>query len=311
MEFGTVMVSYGDEGKLAKALASLENQNKKPKYIQVIDNNSASAKFLSKWTKEAKDIKHLLYEPKNPYGPGSGFAHGLRLALEDKTDKPDFIVFFDENCLVGPDYLKKTEENYLSRKENNKDIIAFVPAVYSDDELDLGRHFRIEKSLFGVHEEKIGLNHYKSKDFPVGETFFQGMALLREKALLLPLPERDFYLKYIDLEYSLRLSENGYVVCLTDLELNLSESQEDEDSVSYATYYLIRNRLITYKRHFGKHAFSVLRFHYYCKYLSPWGKLKYHLDKKHHLKKQEMIRQAIYDAEDDKVGLNKAYIEEK
>lgn len=304
MDFGVIIVSYGNESKLKESISSFESQTKQPLYIQIVDNNSSSSSFLKKWLNESGKYVKYVFEPKHEYGPGAGFSHGLRLALENKEKQADYFVFADENSKVNQDFLEKIESNDVAMKEKGIDVVAFVPSVYLKDDLYLPSHRIVEKSFFKVKESNVNKKIYLRKDFPIAETIFQGLAIKREAALKCGIPNRDFYYGYIDYEYSLRLSELGFIICLTGNELNL-DADMPSDRVSNLTYYIIRNRLLTIKKHFSKSAFKSAKVGVYFKYLSLFGKAKYHLFR--NKKDVGMIKQAVYDAEDDKEEMNKSY----
>lgn len=149
----------------------------------------------------------------------------------------------------------------------------------------------IRRFPFFLKEERIPEQEYRSAFFDLDIYSYVGCMISRTALKRAGLPCKDYFISYDDSEHSLRIKKEGRIVCIPgaivihDTEdgtgaktANSTEiansaktgnnvSERPKETLSWKKYYTIRNKLLTYKKHFPGCYFWILCLYYGCRYL--------------------------------------------
>lgn len=261
MDIGVVLVTYNRADKLKKALESYEKQRFKPKYIYVVNNNStdSTADYLKTWESADSDIEHKVFSLEKNIGGSGGFHYGLSLAQDTDIDwvwLSDDDAYPDECCL---EYMK----NYiLSDKE--KDVSAICSLVWSDGDIDTWHRRRFNKKFGIIREERIDKREYED-NFELDLLSYVGVLIKKESLLSAGLTREEFFIAYDDSEHSIRLRKEGKIICIPKAVVVHDAEPESPAAVSWKKYYVIRNKIYSYRKHFGYIQSHILAWYYRLK----------------------------------------------
>lgn len=291
---GIIIVTYNRLEKLKNTLEAYKNQLYKPKYILVIDNNSTDNTniFLDKWKKE--DNINIVYKSPENLGGSGGFCKGMELAMSLDADwiwVADDDAYPKEDCLLNiHNFIKNniSEDEYRLAK-----VSAVSGTVYCDNEIDTWHRRRFKRKYGIIKEELIDTSEYNSV-FTLDLISYVGTAINKNAILNIGYPNKDFFIAYDDSEHSIRLSKLGKIFCLPDAHIIHDAPVEKFGIISWKKYYSMRNKLFSYKKHFGKFQYNVLKVYYLIKNLPN----KYLRD---------MTIKAVKDSNTNRLGLDDIY----
>lgn len=287
---GIVIVTYNRIEKLKKALASYYKQKEFIKFILVVDNYSTDGtrEFLENWEKKSHDFQVKAILLHENLGGSGGFYYGIKRAMNMKAN---WIWVSDDDAYIQDECFKHLFD-YL-QKVKNKNIVALCTSVITDKGIDTWHRRLNRRILFINWEQRIPLNCYKNDYFNLTYFSYVGTMINYDALCKGGLPNKDFFISYDDSEHSLRISKLGDIICVPTARI-FHDTVNSQNSLSWKTYYSIRNKLYSYNKHFGKCQMIILAIYYYFKSIKD-------------LKKRKMTLRAISDALRNRLGCHDIY----
>lgn len=291
---GVVIVTYNRLEKLKLTLLAYKNSLYRPEYILVIDNNSTDGtkEFLSKW--EQQESINKVHRLSDNLGGSGGFYTGLKIAKELSADwiwLADDDAYPKEDCLLNINTFIK--ENIDEKGYRSAELCAVSATVYCEGEIDIWHRRRFTKKYGIIKEELIDKEEYNC-EFNLDLISYVGTAINKVAIDKVGYPNKDFFIAYDDTEHSIRLSKLGKIFCLPQAQIVHDIPPEKLGIISWKKYYSMRNKLYSYKKHFGVLQYNILCLYYLIKNFPD----KY---------LRAMTFKAIKDARREKLGLDTIY----
>ena len=268
MELGVVIVTFNRLEKLKKALKAYETQTRRPERILVVDNCSTDGTdaYLQKWLNDKEQgnknpVRKTILRLHQNIGGSGGFYCGLRRAVELGME---WIFLADDDAYPQPDCLEKLLR--CAEAEEHADAAAFCSSVLVKENIDTWHRRRLFKRYGIVREERIPEEEYRKESFPLELFSYVGVLLSRDAILKAGYPEKAFFISYDDSEHSLRIAKQGRILCIPAARVEHDTEDNFEDVISWKRYYNIRNKLYSYRRHFGLVQAGMWAAHYLWKY---------------------------------------------
>ena len=195
-----VVVVFGPDDRFRKLLLSLVEQANK---VWVIDNqpNYAFDKYL-KGQKPCHRNNITLIENKKNVGLAAAQNQGIKLALEDGVD---WVLLLDQDSILDKDFVKNMLK--AGHKYKNKKNIGFLTPRHEFDDGSPSVP-TYSKGLF------LRPKRYHMDLDEIDDTILFGMAsgsfIPRHTLEEVGLMREEFWIDYIDYEFSFRVRERGY-----------------------------------------------------------------------------------------------------
>ncbi|ANK62553.1 hypothetical protein AYR56_09910 [Loigolactobacillus backii] len=262
MNFVSIVVTHNRKELLVEAVNSLINQTVKPGKIIIIDNNSTDG------TQDHLSDENILQNPlvkyyfvKDNLGGAGGFYFGMKKAIE--TEKFDWITLSDDDAIYSNDYFEHISDAIKSAPN----IKAFCGSIYLEDGRIQYTHRRRIASTKRIKEVTIPVKEY-SHNFYVDVFTFVGCVISRELISKIGLPDKDYFIWYDDVEYSLRIREYTKILNVSKAKIVhktkvISNDFAAQYKPDWREYYGVRNRLLTIKRHTSSQLFIFFYIPYY------------------------------------------------
>lgn len=296
MNITAVIVTFNRIDMLKKSLDLYNTQSVKMNRIIIVNNNSSDGtkEYLNQWKEVQEDYSKIVINLEENIGGSGGFYIGFQEALKHKAD---WIWVSDDDAFVK----KNTFENFQNfiNSLNNDELgkIAVISGkVINYGEIDLNHRRRIKKKFISVVETCVSKDEYTNKYFQCDLISYVGIFINYYILSKAEMPEKEYFIFYDDSEHSLSLKKYGKIICVPDIEVEHNVKSEDTDTISWKTYYGIRNKLLTYKKHFGY--LSFLRLIMVC--------IK-NIVKEKSKEKNKLYKEAVKDAFKNKKGIHKIY----
>lgn len=258
-----IVVTYNRKELLAECLNALLEQSQPLDEIVLIDNASTDG------TKEFLQKKGYLNKSKITYtrltentGGAGGFNEGMKIGYEKGYD---WLWLMDDDSIPHPDAF----ENLLKNKTLQDDqIYALTSAVlYPDGDVCTINGFFNFKNFFW---QPANTQYYSEKEyFEVDTATFVGFLVRRHTIERIGFPIKEFFIRYDDTEYCLRIRKNGGKIIVVPgsrivhrIEKPAPQKIFFGEFFSWKEYYDLRNKLYTYRKY--KHP----RFLFYIKVLA-------------------------------------------
>lgn len=289
---GVVIVTYNRLEKLKTALQSYEAQKYKPQYILVIDNHSTDGTddYLENWEQESYETEHRVLRLVENIGGSGGFYEGLRVA---ETMRADWIWVADDDAYPEKECFQILVNHVKCYGDNG--VSALCSAVYTEDQIDTWHRRRFGKRYGAILvENRISVLEYEKEFFELDLFSYVGTLIKKEAIIAAGLPKKDFFISYDDSEHSIRIRKQGKILCLPDAKVIHDTVDAHENLITWKKYYVLRNKVYSYKLHFGKVQSSLQVLYYYIK-------------NRKDAVLSEMTKKALYDAERGILGMNEIY----
>lgn len=304
MTVDVVIVTYNRLEKLKKALASYENQTMSFRNLIVVNNHSTDGtdEYLEAWKNSQTVFSKYIINTDENLGGSGGYFLGQKKAMELGAD---WVFLADDDAYAKPNMME-CFCNYVE-SHNTRMLSAICGTVYhSDGTIDLNHRSRfIRKGCRFVYRIPSKTEDYEKNDFEVDflsyvGSFINGQALLKVG----PVDAR-FFIFWDDSEHSLRLKRFGSIICVPEIGIVHDDGKNGKDIINsnnnstatWKDYYLIRNEVFMYRKHFPLAAIHQLR-----------KELKYHFIIKNSKTTFERIRWAAFkDAWLGRMGKHKVY----
>lgn len=245
-----VVVTYNRKELLAECLNALLNQTQPLDEIILVDNASTdgTTEFLQKkgYLNNSKVTYKRLLE--NTGGAG-GFHEGMKMGYEKGYD---WLWLMDDDSIPHLDAFG----NLIKYKPSqNNSIYALTSAVlYPDGEICTVNGFFDFKNFFW---QPAKIQDYLEKEyFEVDTATFVGFLIRRQTIENLGYPIKEFFIRYDDTEYCLRIRKNGGKIIVVPksqivhrIEKPSSQKISFGEFFSWKEYYDLRNKLHTYREY--------------------------------------------------------------
>lgn len=305
--YASIIVTFNRKQLLAEAVRSVLNQTLSPQFVVIVDNASTdgTSEFLkASGILDSPKVK-LLKLSENLGGSG-GFYYGLEYVMQNLN--VNWVSLSDDDAVYHLDYFERIN----SYSKQSQKVQAFAGRVeFEDHEIQLGHRKFISKngrfSGFDVPEKT-----YKEENFEVDFASFVGLVLSTNLIDKIGLPNKDYFIWFDDLEYSIRIRKFTQIIVLSNAIITHKTSkilhgQKKDYHINWKQYYGNRNRILMIKEH-SQHKFVSL-------VLVVLGQLKNFARSLGHLNSMDERKKAfhqtissIFDGLMNKKGKNKRYL---
>ena len=245
-----VIVTYNRLGKLKKALASYDNQQRMPNHIIVVNNNSqdGTMEFLAEWESQSKEgACHSVINLTENRGGAGGFRCGMQFALEQGAE---WIWIADDDAYPYDDAF-----NILCQYIENHDmshVACICGAVHTAGHIDIDHRRRIKGPLIKL-AQKVPIDEYSRKEILIHETSYVGSCYKAEALRLAGLPKEELFIYFDDTEHSHRVSAHGEIVLVPSIKIchdtGVALAYDPKALSSWREYYLLRNHVFALKNY--------------------------------------------------------------
>ncbi len=287
-----VLVTYNRLDKLKKALEAYDKLTKQPRKMIIVDNGSTDGtrKYLNIWQQNTSFFEKQVITLNRNTGGSGGFYEGIRQGC--LTDCK-WLWVADDDAYPSSDAFEKVEK-YLEG-----DYAAICTQIQSQDGIDTWHRRRIRKGLLFIKEERIDEKEY-SEVFELDLFSYVGTLLSVKAVKKAGLPEKEFFINYDDTEHSIRMVKEGKIICVPAAVVYHDSPGVTSDVLSWKKYYAVRNKLYTYKKHFGWKYGFLLRCYYLTKAILM-------TIKRHSIQEYLIVRKAIKDGNKGILGVDEKY----
>jgi GT2 family glycosyltransferase len=262
LKIGAVVVTYNRNKLLIECLNALLNQTVRPNKILIIDN--ASTDGTRGELNAAGFLRNPLFEyillPDNLGGAG-GFHEGV---------KRGYDLGFDWLWLMDDDAMPK--ENALeilidSLNDLPEDIVG-LSCLKVDH---IGAIEKIHRGWFNKGSNTptpLADDEYKKPDCFIGYSSFVGFLIQRKAIEKVGFPNKDFFIWFDDVEYSLRLGSVGKLKLITGSVIVHKDRISNTNTFSipireyWKIYYGVRNRIHILRNYFKTPVMNLFLFVY-------------------------------------------------
>ncbi|MDM7989806.1 glycosyltransferase family 2 protein [Arthrobacter sp. zg-Y877] len=228
MSVAAVVVSYNRVDLLRKCLSALENQDRRPDEIILVDNGSTDGS-VAMVRREFPGV--TVFETGANLGGAGGFAWGIERALAAGHDAA-WLMDDDAEPLAG------SLRPLVEAMENAPVRPGFVTSLVVNPEGEPNNGHLPDFS----HDASQQLKATELGGMAVNSASFVGVLIDLVAAAKMPLPFADFFIWFDDAEYTRRLSRGAYGVLLPKSRISHPEKQNQTD-MGGRLYYYIRNNL--------------------------------------------------------------------
>ncbi|PJM78654.1 glycosyltransferase [Bifidobacterium scaligerum] len=301
MKTAVLLVTFNRLDCLKITLDKYDNQTVAPDLILVIDNASTddTPNYLNEWEhKDAAYGKKVIRLKQNTGGSG-GFAAGFDYLEHSDYD---WMLVADDDAYPETTTIERLERA-VAKYAAGADVAALCTTVLNNGQPD--RLQRRRWSVVGpkVFDKPCTLEEYKNEVNNINVLTFVGAFINIKAAKAAGLPEAGFFIYYDDVDYSLRLAQQGRILFLPDICMHHDTGFSVRNQTTWKSYYYLRNKLLTYKHHGGVPAFI---FELCVELLKKVGPLSAIL-KKRTKEERTLYWHAIQDAVSERLGLHSVY----
>ncbi len=249
-KIATVVCTYNNKGSIVKVISALLSQKHPIKEIIIVDNASSDG------TQDL--IKHIfpnitLLSNNRNLGVGGGYANGMEYAYYKEYD---WIWLLDGDSIPHKLSLKKLIEFLPSIKDKYCEA-GILASSAVNSVTGLREYYFMKNSFIRLIE-----NSDISKSFYVVDSVISSGSLINRDVIRdAGLPRIDFFMDFVDYEYSLRVKKAGYKIvyipssiiyhCLGETKMmrKITKFWKKFPSPLHAPwrqYYMTRNELYIY-----------------------------------------------------------------
>lgn len=280
MTIDVVIVTYNRLDKLKKALDSYECQTRPFRNLIVVNNHSTDGTFeyLEFWKGQEAPFSKIVISSRENLGGSGGYYLGQKKAMELNAD---WIFLADDDAYAEPDLI----ERFLEYVENNDTslVSAICGTVYhSDGTIDYNHRSRwVSNGRRFVYRKPSVPDDYRKDSFEIDILSYVGSFINGKAMAKVGTVDASFFIFWDDSEHSLRLKKFGKIICVPSIRImhddiivkNQDRRRAKPVIVSWKDYYLERNEVVLFKRHFPWAAVHQLRIA-----LTNWVKGEYRKD---------------------------------
>lgn len=250
MRYAAVVVTFNRKRLLVEALNSLLKQTIPPVKIVVIDNHSTDGTpdELHRAGLDQNPLVEIHRLPENIGGSG-GFNEGVRLAAQ----LPDvgWLALSDDDAIYEPAYFEKL----ALAQRRHPDIQAFSGNVMLTDGRIQSDQRGVVSNEYWVKKSLLPASAFEGVAETTIDWFsFCGCVFATALVAKVGLPEKDYFIWWDDFEYSLRLRQHTKLLNINDAQVIHKTAIPSMDTIAkyqrdWRTYYNVRNKVLTMKRH--------------------------------------------------------------
>lgn len=266
MDVDVVIVTFNRLEKLKKALASYERQTRSFRNLIVVNNHSSDGTFeyLEAWQCQDAPFSKVVISTDENLGGSGGYFLGQKKAMELKAD---WVFLADDDAYAEPDMLERFYD-YAETADLSRVSAVCGTVFHTDGSIDLNHRSRcLRKGKRFVYRTASTPEDYEKPSFEVDYLSYVGSFINGEAMAQVGTVDASFFIFWDDSEHSLRLKKFGPIVCVPSIrivhdDMTPVSNQNAEVQpllVSWKDYYLERNEVVMYKRHFPWAALHQLR----------------------------------------------------
>lgn len=258
IESYAVVVSYNPENDFINVISSLSNQ---PVDVIVIDNGSkTNTGLLSEIMEDPSSNINLVRLERN-IGLANAQNVGIKTIMEKESNWDKYIFFFDQDTIVPHDYISKMTSAYKEYEEKNEnDKLGILAPNYKDKNIgDYAHYVKLTEKSY------IDKTFHSDKFLDVSIVISSGSMVKIDLIKDIGFFMGGYYIDQIDVEYCLRVLENGYSIIATSVAM-LTHTIGDRKKKkllfltlkpnfhsAFRKYYIFRNGIITLKQYKNKY----------------------------------------------------------
>ena len=237
MKFGITVVTYNRISLLKECVDAIESQVFPASKVVVIDNASTDGtkEYLDQLAQNNTkyEVEHLSQN----LGGSYGFYRGLEIIQNEDVD---WILIIDDDAIINSDYLLE-----ISKSIATNDYQAYSGTVKYNDIILYPHRKRLKSKIFVSHQI-VPDAEYQQESFFYDFSSFCGLVVKRELVKVIGLPIKDYFIKFDDSEYSLRIRKYSKIMNVNSAQLNHKikfEAQPKIRTCDWKRYYEIRNNI--------------------------------------------------------------------
>lgn len=259
MKILAVVVTYNRIEKLKKTLLAYDAIKRGLDTLVVVNNKSTDGtpEYLSEWKGCKSSFNKSVLNLDENLGGSGGFFNGCQHALSLGAD---WILVADDDAYPNPDIIEQFET--YSKDQSLGSVSAICSTVkHMDGTVDLG-HRKKYVVRFGLRPvfAPMALENYKKKYFEIDLFSYVGTFLNADSLNKVGLCNPDYFIYYDDTEHSMRMRENGRIVCVPSIAFSHDDGygqvkEQSNIAMSWRDFYDIRNKINMFFRHDKKVAY--------------------------------------------------------
>ncbi len=245
MELAAVIVTYNRLEKLKKTLDAYDKQTRTVDKIIVVDNASKqdTKDYLNQWQSTPTKSQKIVVTLDSNLGGSGGFYYGMKKAQELGFD---YLFIADDDAYPEVEAFEKIEKAI-----NKYKVEALCTRVTDFKGISLAHRRMINKHSLKHKEKDCDISNYDKEYFEIGLFSFVGAILSKKVVDKCGLPNKDYFIWYDDTEYANRVNENFKILCIPSINV-YHDCDESNGTMSWKTYYGVRNSLDSTKKHYSK-----------------------------------------------------------
>ena len=200
----SIIVTYNPNiDALKKQIERLFNQ---VQLIVIVDNGSKNSdEIKNELSNQRVSSKIKLFE--NGDNKGLGFAQnkGIEIAIEEKST---FVLLLDDDSLIEENFVSNLYSDYELLLKKGIKIGAIGPTYYNEE---TGEQYPITKYIGPFIDRKLPKKEPVEASFLIASGCLIPISIIEEVGLM----NEDFFIDYIDVEWSFRAKSKGYKLFAT------------------------------------------------------------------------------------------------
>lgn len=268
-----VIVTYNRLPMLKECLDAVRKQTLQPHKIFIVNNHSTdnTMEYLASF---ANDRQIAIIDLPENIGGAGGFSRGIKEAV---LAGADWTWIMDDDTIPQEDALEKL---VAATKLTNKVGFVCSKVLWKD-----GTPHLSNRPALCIEKGNVFFNRYSTKELPAflaNNATFVSVLINSDAVRDLGLPITDFFIWMDDIEYTVRLSSNGYDCFYVDNSLVLHKTSENylshSDTAPVETawkfYYQARNIAYMKRKNKNKLLFLFSTLNLYRVYMHRVNKRK-------------------------------------
>lgn len=179
---------------------------KQVQLIIIVDNGSNNSKeLIIELSKYEHQDKIIIYPSKENMGLGYAQNRGIEIAIKNSVTH---VLLLDDDSLIEENFISKLISEYNKLIENNIKVGAIGPTYYNEE---TGEQYPITKYVGPFIKRKLPKAQAVEASFLIASGCMIPIEVLKEVGLM----NEDFFIDYIDVEWSFRAASMGYKLFAT------------------------------------------------------------------------------------------------
>ena len=205
LKVAAVVVTYNRKELLIRVIDALQHQSYPLMRIYIIDNASTDGTGLFLHQNIKNNAKLVYIKLSQNSGGAGGFHTGMKVAMTEH----DWIWLMDDDAIPALDGLAR-----LVTHCETKDIVAVAGCVQNvNGNIQTYHRGYLRPFSFFPFFRSLPVEHYKNC-IPIDVSSFVGVMIKSGIAAKIGLPRKDFFIHYDDLEFSIRLRQEGTILLI-------------------------------------------------------------------------------------------------